>query len=192
LDALGVKVATLSPVTPALAAPSQALKTAKDRWETAVAGRSLSFGSRAAEASYFLREMTSNWSALLLGSGGGGHITIETPSAERMVRGAHVTYVTLLYRHGIVLGAILIWFVAIFGLPKNIRQYREAEDVHVRILLGALISYRLAAAGIAVHHQGLFDDPLVFLSIAFALAWNPEPATTRMVVADDLPPINQS
>lgn len=153
---------------------SPALQAAKLRWEAAIKNGDHTLDVRFAEARYFLTRMSEDTASFLLGSGAGGAIEVELPSAsERIVRGAHNTFVTLLYRHGVVLGTLLILFVSFYGLWTNFRQLMGAADPEWRILLIALISYRISAFFMAQLHQGLFDDPLVFLSMAIAIA-NPD------------------
>jgi hypothetical protein len=141
-------------------------------WENALkqAGP-LSIYDRIAEARYFLVAMSESPVSFWLGTGSGDSVTVSLgPNHERVVRGAHNTFATLLNRHGAFLGALLILFVSFYGLPKNLRQYLSASSAEWRIILAALIIYRLVIILLAQMHQGLFDDPIVFFGIAIAIA----------------------
>jgi hypothetical protein len=160
-------------VDPASRQPSNGA-SARDRalyrWEAAVAGQTASLDSRITESLYFIEETRSSVRNLLFGAGAGWSVSIvaSRQGELRVVRGAHNTYVTLVFRHGLVFGLPLIVFVLVFGLRRHLRQWRDAASPEWAVLLLALLAYRGAATIMAVFHQGLFDDPLVFLSIAAA------------------------
>jgi hypothetical protein len=144
------------------------LRVALDRWEEAIADGGLSMDVRVAEASYFIALMSRDNKSRLLGAGGGEFVTVTVPEGERIVRGAHNTYVTLLFRHGVIFGTFLALLVSFYGLPTLIGRLATAPLAEWYVLLIALVSYRLAAVAMAQFHQGLFDDPIVFLSMAIA------------------------
>ena len=129
-----------------------------------------SIATRKAEAFYFLTEMNDDARSFFLGHGAGGSTRITLMrGAERLVRGAHVTVVTLLHRHGAIIGSVLFALLCFWGLPQHLSEYRQTGDVDRRILLASLIAYRVAAIPLTFFHQGLFDDAIVMLSIAIAL-----------------------
>lgn len=145
------------------------LQLAKERWERAVIRGSLSLEIRISETLYFIEVMRQDLRLLLFGPGAGWSVTLDTAGGEEpVVRGAHNTYVTLAFRHGLLFGLPLIAFVLCYGLRENLRQIVSAPSVHWRVLLIALVGYRVTAAIMAHFRQGLFDDPIVFLSIALA------------------------
>lgn len=160
-----------SPVPYTLERPDElpAVARARAKLELAIADGGLSGNVRIAESMLFLEMARQTWKSLLLGSGAGDFVTIATPFSPmpRIVRGAHNTYVTLIYRHGIIIGPILIVFLAFYGLRANILQ-AVSGPTHLRILMTGVVAYRVAVLGMALLHQGLFDDPIVFFGIAMA------------------------
>lgn len=145
------------------------------RWQDAVVGGDLSLNARFAESDYFLKRMTCDPRTFWFGGGAGSSVLIKIGDYVRPVRGAHNTYVTLLYRHGVIFGSILILFVALYGLRKNWMQFRATEDPAWKVLLLSLMAYRLVVIPLSTLHQGLFDDPIVWLGIVIA-AINPVPS----------------
>lgn len=166
------------PLATAPSSDNDRVAAARALWEQAIATGNRSGVQRIAEVVYFLELARRDWRSLLLGAGAGAFVTVGTPYSEidMVVRGSHVTPVTLLYRHGIVLGTLLFCFVAFYGLWSNFRQLASVGSPDWRVFLTALIAYRIAAIGMAFLHQGLFDDPIVFLAIAVAVAL-PTPRT---------------
>lgn len=145
---------------------------ARREWEKALrsAGPRTIY-DRIAEARYFLVAMTATPLNFWLGAGSGDSVTINLSAGnDRVVRGAHNTAVTLLHRHGAILGPLLILFAALYGLPANFRQYLNAPSAAWRIILASVISYRMMVILLSQFHQGMFDDPIVFLSIALSTA----------------------
>lgn len=149
--------------------PSETEMARRD-WEKALSDAGpRTLYDRVAEARYFLTAMNETSVGFWLGSGSGDSVTVElAPGHERVVRGAHNTFATLLYRHGAILGTALILFVSFYGLPTNIKQYIHAPSAAWQIIFASLITYRLVVILLAQMHQGLFDDPIVFLAIASA------------------------
>lgn len=150
---------------------SNDLRAAREELEAAIAAGDASLNVRIAEGIFFLTLMKQSAQSFLLGAGAGDHVVIQTPRGPRILRGAHNTIVTLLYRHGAILGLGLCAFVGLFGLWGNFRLLAETPAMELQVLLTALIAYRLSADAMSLVSQGLFDDPLVFLSITLALSY---------------------
>lgn len=148
------------------------LELARQQWSESIGDGDLSINSRIHEGIYFLTLMRQDPRTFWLGAGAGQFVTVDARGQERVVRGAHNTTVTLLYRHGIVLGTALVLFFALYGLRSHWVQMTRSDDALVQSLLLSLIVYRVAVMVLAQFHQAWFDDPLVWLSIAIA-AVNP-------------------
>lgn len=155
-----------TPQAPSLQALSR-LDHARSRWETSIGSGGRSMSTRIAESAYFLEELHASPSLLLFGVGAGWSVNLDLRFGSRIVRGAHNTFLTLLFRHGLVLGSLLVLIVVCYGLRANLAAI-EPSPQWSAVFLIALVAYRVAAVTMANLHQGLIDDPLVFLSIAAA------------------------
>ena len=126
--------------------------TAKEEWEVAIACGGLGMETRLAEAKYFLELVANDFTKLIIGVGAGRSDSVTlSDDSERVVRGPHVTYANFIY-----------------GLWPNLRQVVFLGNSDLRLLILSLVAYRLSASPMAIFHQGLIDDPFIFLAIAIS------------------------
>ena len=143
--------------------------TAKEEWEVAIACGGLGMETRLAEAKYFLELVANDFTKLIIGVGAGRSDSVTlSDDSERVVRGPHVTYANFIYRHGIFLGVLISLMLVFYGLWPNLRQVVFLGNSDLRLLILSLVAYRLSASAMAIFHQGLIDDPFIFLAIAIS------------------------
>lgn len=139
-----------------------------NKWIESVNNGKGTLDTRYWEMKRFLAITISNPSHFWLGVGAGHSETINVRGDERIVRGSHNTYVTLLFRHGFIIGTAIIIFVCAFGLRQNWYDFNHNPDINHRAVLLALLSYRSSIIILSLLHQGLFDDPFIWFAIVLS------------------------
>ncbi|GEM_PF-2253960 len=142
------------------------LDVSRLNWISSVSRGDMSLDGRFWEAAYFFARTFESPARLVFGAGAGASEQVEINDNIRVVRGAHVTPVTLLYRHGLLFGSAIMALLVLWSVRGTYCIARYAREPEARFLGLTLLAYIISIMPLTMLHQGGFDDPLVFLAVA--------------------------